>query len=202
MAQQGGNQNLPPSSLCRMGCGFYGNPMYDGMCSKCHKDALKRRQQTSSPTQMSGRVSPLATACSVASSEKSSADSVSQTLESSAASVETGSPTVTTTPAQDKTKVAAEKEQPETESTATLSSASSTNDDTPADQDRKPKKNRCHTCRKKVGLTGFACRCGGLFCGMHRYSDKHDCSFNYKELAQKEIRKSNPVVVAEKIQKI
>jgi len=50
----------------------------------------------------------------VASSEKSSADSVSQTLESSAASVETGSPTVTTTPAQDKTKVAAEKEQPET----------------------------------------------------------------------------------------
>jgi len=51
-------------------------------------------------------------------------------------------------------------------------------------------------------VSGFACRCGGLFCGMHRYSDKHDCSFNYKELAQKEIRKSNPVVVAEKIQKI
>ena len=51
----------------------------------------------------------------MASSEKSAAaESVSQTLESSAASVETGSPTVTTTPAQDKTKVAAEKEQPET----------------------------------------------------------------------------------------
>ena len=32
------------------------------------------------------------------------------------------------------------------------------------------KKNRCEECRKKVGLTGFPCRCGGLFCGMHRDS--------------------------------
>ena len=30
------------------------------------------------------------------------------------------------------------------------------------------KKNRCQECRKKVGLTGFPCRCGGLFCGLHR----------------------------------
>merc|ERR1711976_705687 len=48
----------------------------------------------------------------------------------------------------------------------------------PADKDKKPKKNRCHTCKKKVGLTGFQCRCGGLYCGLHRYSDKHDCTFD------------------------
>ncbi|MCI10122.1 zinc finger A20 and AN1 domain-containing stress-associated protein 8-like, partial [Trifolium medium] len=34
---------------------------------------------------------------------------------------------------------------------------------------------RCTTCRKRVGLTGFSCKCGNLFCSMHRYSDKHDC---------------------------
>ena len=73
----------------------------------------------------------------------------------------------------------------------------------PEDEDsKKKKKNRCATCRKKVGLTGFECRCGGLYCSLHRYSDKHECSFNYRELGVEEIRRNNPVVVAQKIQKI
>ncbi|XP_030749558.1 AN1-type zinc finger protein 6 isoform X2 [Sitophilus oryzae] len=75
-------------------------------------------------------------------------------------------------------------------------------DDKDSDKDSKKKKNRCATCRKKVGLTGFECRCGGLFCAVHRYSDKHDCSFNYREMGAQEIRRNNPVVVGEKIQKI
>jgi len=66
----------------------------------------------------------------------------------------------------------------------------------------KPKKNRCFTCRKKVGLTGFDCRCGQLFCGIHRYSDKHSCPYDYKAEAAAKIRKENPVVVADKIQRI
>ncbi|KAK9885009.1 hypothetical protein WA026_009237 [Henosepilachna vigintioctopunctata] len=74
-------------------------------------------------------------------------------------------------------------------------------EDKDGDKDKK-KKNRCGVCRKKVGLTGFQCRCGGLFCGVHRYSDKHDCSFNYREMGAQEIRRNNPVVVGEKIQKI
>ncbi|XP_071055252.1 uncharacterized protein [Onthophagus taurus] len=79
---------------------------------------------------------------------------------------------------------------------------SSDNGDKDGDKDAKKKKNRCATCRKKVGLTGFECRCGGLFCAVHRYSDKHDCSFNYREMGAQEIRRNNPVVVGEKIQKI
>lgn len=68
----------------------------------------------------------------------------------------------------------------------------------------KKKRTRCcvDSCKRKVGLTGFDCRCGGLFCWEHRYSDKHECKFDYKELGQEQIRKSNPVVVGEKIQKI
>ncbi|KAL1007487.1 hypothetical protein UPYG_G00087460 [Umbra pygmaea] len=64
------------------------------------------------------------------------------------------------------------------------------------------KKNRCFACRKKLGLTGFDCRCGNVFCGMHRYSDIHNCTFDYKADAAEKIRKANPVVVGEKIQKI
>lgn len=68
----------------------------------------------------------------------------------------------------------------------------------------KKKRNRCcvDTCKRKVGLTGFDCRCGGLYCWEHRYSDKHACPFDYKELGQDQIRKNNPIVIGEKIQKI
>uniref|UniRef100_A0A0E0LWM5 AN1-type domain-containing protein n=1 Tax=Oryza punctata TaxID=4537 RepID=A0A0E0LWM5_ORYPU len=59
--------------------------------------------------------------------------------------------------------------------------------------------NRCHSCRKRVGLTGFRCRCGELYCGSHRYSDRHDCSFDYKSAARDAIARENPVVRAAKI---
>ena len=59
--------------------------------------------------------------------------------------------------------------------------------------------NRCHSCRRRVGLTGFRCRCGELYCGAHRYSDRHDCSFDYKSAARDAIARENPVVRAAKI---
>lgn len=62
--------------------------------------------------------------------------------------------------------------------------------------------NRCGSCRKRVGLTGFKCKCGDVFCSLHRYSEKHDCSFDYKAAGRRDIEKANPVVKAEKIQKI
>jgi hypothetical protein len=61
---------------------------------------------------------------------------------------------------------------------------------------------RCNSCRKRVGLTGFKCRCGNLFCASHRYSDKHDCQFDYRTAARDAIAKANPVVKAEKLDKI
>ncbi|XP_044950536.1 zinc finger A20 and AN1 domain-containing stress-associated protein 7-like [Hordeum vulgare subsp. vulgare] len=61
---------------------------------------------------------------------------------------------------------------------------------------------RCVACRKKVGLLGFLCRCEGTFCSVHRYSDKHDCGFDYKTAGQEQIAKHNTVVVADKITRI
>ena len=37
--------------------------------------------------------------------------------------------------------------------------------------------------RNIIRTLGFECRCGLYFCGIHRYSDKHDCPFDYKVLA-------------------
>ncbi|KAK1266265.1 Zinc finger A20 and AN1 domain-containing stress-associated protein 1 [Acorus gramineus] len=61
---------------------------------------------------------------------------------------------------------------------------------------------RCGWCRRRVGLTGFRCRCGELFCGEHRYSDRHVCGFDYKAEAREAIARDNPVVRAPKIVKI
>lgn len=62
--------------------------------------------------------------------------------------------------------------------------------------------NRCNFCRKRVGLTGFKCRCGETFCSLHRYSNKHNCVFDYKTAGQDAIAKANPVIKAEKVDKI
>lgn len=72
------------------------------------------------------------------------------------------------------------------------------------DGEEKPKEgpSRCNTCKKRVGLTGFNCRCGHTYCAMHRYSDKHNCPFDYRTEARDAIAKANPVVRADKLDKI
>ncbi|KAJ0258965.1 Zinc finger A20 and AN1 domain-containing stress-associated protein 4 [Hirschfeldia incana] len=62
--------------------------------------------------------------------------------------------------------------------------------------------NRCTVCRKRVGLTGFMCRCGTTFCGTHRYPEVHGCTFDFKSAGREEIAKANPLVIAAKLQKI
>ncbi|KAK4355017.1 hypothetical protein RND71_027211 [Anisodus tanguticus] len=64
--------------------------------------------------------------------------------------------------------------------------------------------NRCSGigCRRKVGLMSFRCRCGEVFCSEHRYSDRHDCSYDYKAAGRDAIARENPVVKAAKILKV
>ncbi|KAK4765261.1 hypothetical protein SAY86_026351 [Trapa natans] len=65
-----------------------------------------------------------------------------------------------------------------------------------------PQANRCSTCRRRVGLTGFKCRCGMTFCGSHRYPEQHACGFDFKAMGREQISKANPVVKADKLDKI
>ncbi|GMJ15494.1 Stress Associated Protein3 [Hibiscus trionum] len=62
--------------------------------------------------------------------------------------------------------------------------------------------NRCLSCNKRVGLTGFKCRCGMVFCGIHRYPEEHGCDFDFKAMGKQQIAKANPIVKAAKLQKI
>ncbi|KAG2251929.1 hypothetical protein Bca4012_099440 [Brassica carinata] len=73
---------------------------------------------------------------------------------------------------------------------------------TPPSEQQQKRPNRCTTCRKRVGLTGFKCRCGTTFCGAHRYPEVHGCTFDFKSAGREEIAKANPLVKAAKLQKI
>ncbi|PHT37329.1 hypothetical protein CQW23_25029 [Capsicum baccatum] len=61
---------------------------------------------------------------------------------------------------------------------------------------------KCKACRKRVGLAAFSCKCGDLFYAVHHYSDKHNCPFDYRNAGQNAIAKANPIIIAEKLNKI
>ncbi|PHT97680.1 hypothetical protein BC332_33404 [Capsicum chinense] len=61
---------------------------------------------------------------------------------------------------------------------------------------------KCTACHKRVGLTGFSCKSGDLFCAVHHYSGKHNCPFDYRNAGKNATAKANPIIIAEKHNKI
>jgi len=151
----------------------------------CYKDIVKKKQAP--PTNMPASFSP-------APPNSMASLSIEEGAAPSPAALDTATTTVPV--------ISADKKDDSELGAGSSSSMGGADGEKDGEKDGKKKKNRCLSCKKKVGLTGFTCRCGGLFCSIHRYSDKHECGFDYKALGAEEISKSNPVVVAQKVAKI
>ncbi|XP_053594853.1 AN1-type zinc finger protein 6-like [Microplitis demolitor] len=191
--------SLTPT-LCRNGCRSYGSPDTDGLCSLCFKETMKDNQQPtvntdsqkiyensdqlpsmpSNPVSMNTSIESTISTVSHSATELLNLEEINSEIKVSDIVINS-----------DVTDCSARK----------VDTDDWVNENRARKKSKKPK-NRCAECHKNTGLVGFDCRCGGLFCSKHRYSDMHDCKFDYKEMGAQEIRSQNPVVIGEKIRKI
>ncbi|GAA56702.1 aspartyl protease [Clonorchis sinensis] len=198
--------NCNTHHLCRNGCGFYGSSQFDGMCSKCYKIL--------SNASIPGPDSHHSTGVIYDTVANTEVTAVGQVVETSGKSTDQNVQEHMI--AEERTEdfelhfttSAKPPDQMLGDSIAEVLSSSDKLDGQspspiPSTSGRKtPNANRCHACHKRIGLTGLQCRCGFTFCGYHRYTDRHDCTFDYQEQGQNEIRRANPEVKGEKIRKL
>ena len=184
MSTQDSNSQQCFPTLCKNGCGFFRSIDAKGFCSVCYKDYLKKEAVSATATD-----------------DSNNEDEVPTTVAMSQLTLE--EETVSEEPEESADIVIPDLGATAAELPALPSSSADQPDEKKEDQkDPKKKKSRCLSCKKKLGLTGFSCRCGGLYCAIHRYSDKHECGFDYKAMGEKEISENNPLIVAQKVAKI
>lgn len=198
METPGDMQDTQQPTLCVTGCGFFANCGSGGMCSKCFRETQAAEQAQQRATEsMVKAASAAALDSSVAAAAPAAAASSQRPVPPPAettpdtAMLESSSPaTAAAAPASSAAAAAAAAPDATPEAAAP----------TPAAACKTP--TRCQQCRKKVGLTGFTCKCGLLFCGQHRYAEAHECSFDYKTTQREKLAAANPVVQAAKVERI
>ncbi|GBG62883.1 hypothetical protein CBR_g34255 [Chara braunii] len=213
--------------LCANNCGFFGNPMCMNLCSKCYRDYTEQQKAAASIEQAATEGAIAAEEANAAKQRggdhmmvsPSGSESTSGSSSSRAMVTESSAgPSTSLQEQQQVPSIHGERQSSELQQVRDergsaameggsvamegVATSSGMSEDSLPERKVRKQRNRCFSCNKRVGLTGFPCRCGYVYCAVHRYSDKHNCAYDYKAAGRDAIAKANPTVVATKIEKI
>ncbi|CAI5645891.1 AN1-type zinc finger protein 3 isoform X2 [Oreochromis niloticus] len=185
MGDTGSEGSKPPSNVNvippRCPCGFWGSSKTMNLCSKCFADTQKK--------QPNDDCAPKASSNSNTSQADMFCNETNNSISQSLISEDPlpGEIGVTSVPVQDasdsESDVSPEKRArvggiPEGEESSSSSSSSSSSRSGSKQRSRK----RCHRCQTKLELVQQelgSCRCGYVFCMLHRLPEQHECLFDH-----------------------
>lgn len=153
-----------PPQRCKGGCGFYGDPSKGGLCSVCFK---KQTIDTiSSSLKPNGTTTT--TTGSGSESEKKEGSGIGATLTGLSTSKKFNvAVRIVWAVKRWRRKIV---RQPQTN------------------------KERCWKCNRKIGFSGYECRCGYIYCSLHRYAHEHDCRVDHTRRYKEQLSRNNQKV--------
>ena len=57
-------------------------------------------------------------------------------------------------------------------------------------------------CKKRIKITDYPCKCGNIYCKIHKSVENHECKYDYRETGLKDKKIEEMKCLSNKVQKI